>query len=222
MDIMEWQDWVGHFSYVMLAVSYLVTNMYWLRALAIVALGLEGVYFLFSGAAPLWVGIGWAAVFVGINVVQLAIMARNHMRVRLSSEERGLHRQRFGRLDRVDFDRLVRAGQWRDVPAATVLAREGEAVEHVYLLLAGAARVESGGRAIALVQPGSFIGEMSFLSGEPAAATVTALAACRVFAVPQDRLHDLLRRHDAIRAVLQELFGHDLVQKLRALSRAPS
>jgi hypothetical protein len=60
MDLMEWQDWVGHFSYLMLAVSYLVTNMYWLRALAIVALGLEGVYFYFSGDAPLWVGIGWA------------------------------------------------------------------------------------------------------------------------------------------------------------------
>jgi CRP-like cAMP-binding protein len=162
------------------------------------------------------------AVFVGINVVQLVIMVRNRMRVRLSSEERNLHRHRFNKLDRVDFDRLVRAGQWRDVPAGTVLAREGEAVESVYLLLGGAARVESGGRAIALVQPGSFIGEMNFLSGEPAAATVTALATCRVFTVPQDRLHDLLGRHEAIRAVLQELFGYDLVQKLRALSHAAS
>jgi hypothetical protein len=222
MNIVQWQDWVGHFSYLMLAVSYLVTNMYWLRALAIVALGLEGVYFFFSGDTPLWVGIDWAAVFVGINAVQLLIMARNRMRVRLSSEERGLHRQRFGKLDRVDFDRLVRAGQWRDVAAATVLAREGERVESVYLLLGGAARVESGGRMIAIVQPGSFIGEMSFLSGEPAAATVTTQAACRVFAVPQDRLHDLLRRHDTIRAALQELFGHDLVQKLRVLSHAAS
>src|SRR5258706_15471743 len=103
MYLMEWQDWGGHFSYLMLAVSHLVTNMYWLRALAIVALGLEGVFFFFSGGAPPWVGIRWAAVFVGINVVQLGIMARNHMRVRLSSEERGLHRQRFGRPDRARF-----------------------------------------------------------------------------------------------------------------------
>ena len=125
MDIMEWQDWVGNFSYLMLAASYLVTNMYWLRGLAIVALGLEGVYFFFSGAAPLWVGIGWAAVFVGINAVQLAIMARNRLRVRLSGEEHGLHQQRFGKLDQVNFDRLARAGHWRNVPPGTVLARGG-------------------------------------------------------------------------------------------------
>ena len=73
-----------------------------------------------------------------------------------------------------------------------------------------------------MVQPGSFIGEMSFLSGEPAAATVTTVAACRVFAVPQERLRDLLRGHDEIRVVLQELFGHDLVQKLRVISHAAS
>jgi hypothetical protein len=212
---------VGNCSYLMLAASYLVTNMYWLRALAIVALGLEGVYF-FSADTPLWVGIGWAVIFVGINVVQLMILARNRLRVRLSTEERGLHQQRFGKLDHVNFDRLVRAGRWQDVSPGTVLAREGQAVENVYLLLAGAAGVESAGRPIAMVQPGSFIGEMSFLSGEPAAATVTTLAACRVFAVPQDRLHDLLRTHDEIRVVLQELFGHDLVQKLRVISHATS
>lgn len=222
MDIMEWQDWVGNFSYLMLAASYLVTNMYWLRALAIVALGLEGVYFFFSGAAPLWVGIGWAAVFVGINAVQLAIMARNRLRVRLSGEEHGLHKQRFGKLDQVNFDRLARAGHWQNVPPGTVLAEEGQAVDSVYLLLGGNARVDSAGRTIAMVQPGSFIGEMSFLSGEPAAATVTTVAPSRVFAVPQERLRDLLRSHDEIRVVLQELFGHDLVQKLRVISHAAS
>ena len=222
MDIMEWQDWVGNFSYLMLAASYLVTNMYWLRALAIVALGLEGIYFFFSGDAPLWVGIGWAVVFVGINAVQLAIMAHKRLRVRLSGEEHGLHQQRFGKLDRVNFDRLARTGRWQNVPPGPVLAQEGQAVDDVYLLLAGNARVDSAGRTIAMGQPGAFIGEMSFLSGEPAAATVTAAAACRVFAVPQQRLHDLLRRHDEIRVVLQELFGHDLVQKLRRLSHAPS
>ena len=222
MQIMSWQDWVGNLSYLMLAASYLVTNMYWLRSLAIVALGLEGVYFFFSADTPLWVAIAWAAVFVAINLVQLLIMARNRMRVRLSLEARGLHEQRFGKLGRVDFDHLVRAGRWRDVPPGTVLVREGEPVEDLCLLLAGAARVDSGGRPIATIEAGSFVGEMSFLSGEAAAATVTALDACRVFAVRQNRLRDLLRTHGEIRGVLQELFGHDLVRKLRILSHAAS
>ena len=64
---MSWEDWAGNFCYLLLAVSYLVTSLLWLRILAIAALGLEGIYFYFASTPPLWVGIARAAVFVGIN-----------------------------------------------------------------------------------------------------------------------------------------------------------
>jgi Cyclic nucleotide-binding domain len=220
MTLMAWQDWVGNFCYLILAGSYLVTNMYWLRLLAIVALGLEGVYFYFSGDTPLWVGIEWAVVFVSINLVQLIVMTRNRIRVRLTDEQQALYRDRFAKLDPVNFDRLVRAGAWQDLPAGIVLAREGAAVDSVYLLVDGSARVDCAGRPIAMLWPGSFAGEMSFLSGEAAAATVTTASPCRVFAVRQDRLRALLGKHEEIRVVLQELFGYDLVRKLRLASHA--
>lgn len=222
MALMAWQDWVGNFCYALLAASYLVTNMYWLRALAIVALGLEGVYFYFSADAQLWVGIGWAVVFVSINLVQLAIMTRNRLRVRLSDEEQSLYRAHFSRLDPVAFDSLARSGSWQDLAPGSVLAREGSPVECLYLLVRGAALVESAGRTVAMLQPGSFAGEMSFLSGDPATATVTAMGACRVFSVPQERLRALLKEHEEISRVLQELLGHDLVQKLRAARGLPA
>ena len=219
MTLMPWQDWVGNFCYALLATSYLVTNMYWLRALAIVALSLEGIYFYFSANTQLWVGIGWIVVFVSINIVQLAIMGQNRLRIHFNADERLLYRSRFSRLDPVAFDQLARSGAWQDLPAGTVLAREGSDVECLYLLVRGTARVDSAGRTVATLQPGSFAGEMSFLSGEPATATVTALEPCRVFSVPQERLHLLLQKHEGINLVLQELFGHDLVHKLRVATR---
>lgn len=222
MTLMAWQDWVGNLCYALLAASYLVTNMYWLRALAIVALGLEGVYFYFSADSQLWVGIGWAVVFVSINIVQLAILTRNRLRVRLSDEEQALYGARFSRLDPVAFNSLARSGHWQDLAPESVLAREGHPVDCLYLLVRGAARVESAGRTVATLRPGSFAGEMSFLSGDPATATVTALDACRVFAVPQERLRVLLQENEEIKLVLQELLGHDLVQKLRAARGLPA
>src|SRR5436190_4394129 len=50
----------------------------------------------------------------------------------------------------------------------------GEHPGALYLVEAGEARVEIGGRGIARVGPGSLVGEMSFASGDPAMATVVA------------------------------------------------
>ena len=46
---MGWQDWIGTASYALLAASYIVTNIYWLRLLAIVALTAETAYFYVGG-----------------------------------------------------------------------------------------------------------------------------------------------------------------------------
>ena len=113
-------DLVGNASYVLLAASYLVTNIYWLRLLAIVALTVEAVYFYMAGDQQLWVGILWAGVFNLINIVQLGILARARMKVRMSEEERALHASIFGRLEKVDFSRLLAAGSFDEIAAGTV------------------------------------------------------------------------------------------------------
>ena len=68
---MGWQDWAGNVCYIILAISYAVSNIYWLRSLAMVALAMEMVYFFFGAERPLWVGIGWNVVFIGTNAIQL-------------------------------------------------------------------------------------------------------------------------------------------------------
>ena len=81
-------DLIGTASYVLLAVSYMVTNIYWLRLLAIIALTAEAIYFYMAGDSALWVGILWAGIFNLINIVQLGILTRSRLKVRMSAEER--------------------------------------------------------------------------------------------------------------------------------------
>jgi hypothetical protein len=47
--IFSLNNWPGHLSYVLIAVSYWLTDMFWLRWVAIVGLSLEILYFLLSG-----------------------------------------------------------------------------------------------------------------------------------------------------------------------------
>jgi len=61
-----------------------------------------------------------------------------------------------------------------EVPAGTVLCREGEAGAECYIVATGEAVVSIDGEDIDRVGPGGFFGEMALLDGGPRVATVTA------------------------------------------------
>lgn len=65
-----WADVPGHLSYLIIALSYWLTSITWLRLTAIIGLTLEIVYFRMSGGA-LYAGIAWDVVFILINAWQL-------------------------------------------------------------------------------------------------------------------------------------------------------
>lgn len=209
------QDLVGNLSYALLAASYLVTNIIWLRLLAIVALTAEAVYFWMAGDRALWVGILWAGIFNAINLVQLAIIARARLRVRMSAEERSLHASIFGQLEPVDFSRILAAGSFTEIAPGTELTRQDGAVDALHLMLSGRARVLVDGRMIALLGAGDFIGEMAFIGDCAASATVVTDSGCRTFRIPHAALRALCARHEKIDAVMNARFSIDLAQKLR-------
>lgn len=216
IDVLRWQDWAGHACYVLLAASYLVTDMYLLRVLAVAALGLEAVYFVFGADSPLWVGIGWNALFVLINVVQLVRLTRDRARSRLSDEEHVLHQGLFSELDKVQFKRLVAGGEWRDVPAGTLLTRERNPVDAITVMVTGIAQVEVGSKTIALLRAGAFVGEMSLLTGENASATVTTLVPSRLFVLAKSRLESFMKSDSSVLSAMHRAIGRDLAVKLRA------
>jgi cyclic nucleotide-binding protein len=213
--LMSWQNWAANFCYLLLAVSYLVTNLYWLRALAVVALGLEGIYFYFASTPPLWVGISWAAVFVAINLVQLAIMSWKEFGVRLSEDEQLLYRGPFAGLSRVQFHHLLKIGIWRAVDDGAILTIENEPVPELLLITNGTARVMVAQETVAFLQAGSFIGEMSFMRGGNASANVVAAGPLRLFVIDKPALASLLHHDHDIESAILRVIGRDLAGKLR-------
>jgi len=209
------QDLVGNASYVLLAASYLVTNIYWLRLLAIIALTAEAIYFYMAGDRQLWVGILWAGIFNAINVVQLILLARARLRVRMSEEEKTLHSSIFGKLERVDFSRILAVGDFLELPEGTELTHQNCAVENVHLLLSGHARVIVDSTVIAGLSAGDFVGEMAYIGSCNASATVVTEGGCRTFRLGIDDLRALTRKHDKIEAAMNARFSIDLARKLR-------
>ena len=56
-------DIPGHISYAVLAISYCLTNIYWLRVAAVIGLAFEIIYFSMT-STNLYTGIGWGLIFI--------------------------------------------------------------------------------------------------------------------------------------------------------------
>ena len=53
-----WADVPGHAAFLLIAISYYLTNIYWLRVIAVIGLSLEIVYFNLAGGAMHHVQVG--------------------------------------------------------------------------------------------------------------------------------------------------------------------
>ena len=216
---LPWGDTAGHVSYLIIAISYWLTNIYWLRVTAVVGLCFEVAYFVLISGSTLYTGIAWDLVFIAINLLHLARLTRERLRLRLATESA------------IAAHHVRRAGRFADRHAAQqrVLAQgAGRRAAHdrrrsvpaLMMIAAGQVLVAVGDTVVAQIGRGSFIGEMAFLTGGNASATVTATYPTRVMKIEQSRLKTLLVIDHQIAAVLHRLLGADLALKLRARNEA--
>ena len=118
--IFSLNNWPGHLSYALIAISYWLTDMFWLRTVAVVGLSLEILYFWHSGG-DLRTGIGWDLVFIAINLYQLYRLMKDRLSLRLPEADRELLRSVLTGLDDslspvcsppASFAKLRRAPRW--------------------------------------------------------------------------------------------------------------
>jgi Cyclic nucleotide-binding domain len=207
-------NWPGHLSYLLIAVSYWLTDMFWLRLVAIVGLTLEIIYFLFSGG-DLRTGIGWDVVFIAINAYQLSRLMQDRLSLRLPADERALLRNVLTGLDDAQIARLLVAGRFSDIAKGTMLAEENQPLERLFFICAGHVRVTIGGREVAHLEKGNFVGEVAFLTEKPATATVVAEDSVRALVFERSELSRFFRNEAEVAGLIYQLLGRELANKIK-------
>ncbi|HUR77760.1 MAG TPA: cyclic nucleotide-binding and patatin-like phospholipase domain-containing protein [Acidimicrobiales bacterium] len=99
------------------------------------------------------------------------------------------------------------------VTAGTMLFRTGDDGDACYLVESGALSVTTapGGEVLATIVPGSFVGELAILLGEPRSATVTAVADSKLSVLNRRDLDALMRDHPSISLALTRELGRRIV-----------
>ena len=208
-------DVPGHVSYVLIALSYWMTSVFFLRVMAVAGLLFEIVYFGMS-SGDMRTGMTWDAVFIVINLYQILRLVFDERRLRSMKELHLLGQGAFASLARDQLAQLVKVGSWRTLEPGTQVTREGEPVEELILICEGQMRVEFRGRTVTYLHGGSLVGELALLSGNHASATVTAEGSTRVFVLEMAKLRKLIRSDDLIASAIDRVVGHDLAVKLKA------
>jgi CRP-like cAMP-binding protein len=192
--------------------GYLSRDQLVLRCLLFAGSSLYVAYYLLSAATPLWEAILWSAVLMSANLyVMIGLYMDRRHRV-LSPDEQRLMSV-FSTLSPGHFRRLMKVGKWMTAGDHTKLTLEGKRPDSLFFVLDGTITIAKGERRFA-VNPALFIGEIAWLLGTAATATVGVSAGARYVEWDAEHLRTMLDRTPDLRVAFEGMLNRDLADKL--------
>lgn len=211
-------SWPGHAAFMLAGAAFVVSDILWLRVLATTSCSLAILFNTFHPVGKvLWLPVRWNVFYVSVNAFYVASLAAERWVV-LSDEEREIYEIYFhDAMELKDFQRLMRLARMEDARERTTVLQRGEPNSQLILLLDGEAELEIRA-GVTTRSGGGMLGEVSFLHGGTASASVHLPVGCR-YAV-WDRETIGLARSDAAMRGLELAISRQLSHKLVATTAA--
>ena len=206
---------IGTLIYVALAfgiLGFLARDQLLLRLLMLGSTFNYLFYYGFVNDTPLWDPI-FANLALGLaNLTMICVIVIERSTIGMSSDEHAFYR-RFPMMTPGQFRRLRRAA--RPVQGPAVLVRQGLPVRQLFYVHDGSVTVEKDGHRFT-IGPDVFVGEVAFITGATASASVTVPETARVLGWTHDELDRLFRRMPSLRVALLAHLNADMARKVAA------
>jgi len=203
-------------AYIIVLTAYMAKKMVWLRLLTITGNILVLPYFLFFIEPPLWNSIGWACIYISINLVMLFYLYLESRPIELSDLEQNIYNMTFKSLEPRVFKKLIDHGSFEELqPDVSLVTRDSELDSLMYVVEGEAEVVLRHGEEL-IIPTGGFIGEQSYITGEKTSADVkTGKEAAKIIRWNSEALRKHLKGKEALKDNLDLIFTADLIHKLR-------
>lgn len=210
---------IGNLAFILVACSFMVKDIIWLRFISITASICSIFYNSHVTASPLWVPISWNLIFISLNFYHITKIIYGNRKVKLSSIELELYQMSFSALNLMEFSKLIRMGEWRKAEVGTILIEEGQVMEELLMIYSGRVDILVKNKKVNELKDGQFIGEMSFLSNHQASATVKTVLPTEYVSWKQKDLKALVSRNPAIVFSLQAAMGAQMSLAIKEMNR---
>jgi CRP-like cAMP-binding protein len=168
------------------------------------------------------IAAGIALVMLILNAVQLSRLGGIGNSGDFTDDEKLMHDTVLPSLDTIEARRLMAQGEWRTALQGAELMQENQRMPELVYVARGAAVVEMGGKLVGVCGPGDFLGEMSFMSGQPASATVRVANKTSYCAFDRAQLSGFLDDNPELRSALEASFNRNLAGKLVRMNATAS
>ncbi|MCO4754216.1 MAG: cyclic nucleotide-binding domain-containing protein [Bacteriovoracaceae bacterium] len=206
---------LGNLSYMLVACSFMVRDMLWLRGLSIMA-SCCGIFYSSTVAkTPLWTPIVWSCVFIGLNVYHISRLILENRGITFTDKEQELYQTCFSTLSPLEFKKLNDIAEWKQISENEKIIEQGQKMTSLYLIYSGITNVVVDGKKVAELRDGQFIGEMSFMTEGDATATVVSEHPTEYLTWNQEGLKGLMARNPSLLFSLQKSMGTQLSNAIK-------
>jgi hypothetical protein len=208
-------EYLVHAANVLYLFAFLVRDALWFRVLAVVAAGCLVPYFYFR-PEPLAAPIYWNLAFTALNIYWICRLLLERRPVTLSEAEQQLCALVFRTMTPREMIRLLKLATWERAEAGERFVERDKPLNRLMVIYSGQVCVEVDGRNVAELQPGHFIGSISYVTDEPAPANVVALEPTRYVSWPKSKLRDFMQQNPDLHSALTSTLAIDLTRWLHA------
>ena len=200
-------------------ISYMVTSILWLRVIALVATISTFPYFYFQ-SEPLWLAIFWQSAFFVVNFINLALLWYSMRKRKFSEIEEEVHIRYFSDLKDYEVAPVFEHAELLRPKNGSTLLKQGQVNDSLLLLVKGDCDVILPNSTVVKLAPGKFVGEMSFLSGDPVSADIVVNDDSMFYVWKRDKLKKLFSKHALYKPYIYSLCSMDMAEKLRQMSKS--
>jgi CRP/FNR family cyclic AMP-dependent transcriptional regulator len=117
----------------------------------------------------------------------------------------------FKSLDEQGRKMLYNSGNEMLIEAGSDIVQEGGKDRSFYIVKTGSVRVWTGKagkeKILARLGPGAIFGEISYLSGSPRTATVTAESECQIIMFEKDKVDKVVNRYPTVKKLMSKVMS---------------
>ena len=212
-------DITGHLAFGLIAFSFLVKDILYLRLLSILASVFSIFYNYFIPPEPMMISVFWNGVFIITNLYHIAIIIYEKRPVKMTDKEKELYETMFRGLSPVEFLKIIKVAEWKEFKSPLPIIQQGKLVNDLILIYNGAVDVLVNDKKVAELKDGQFVGEMSFLTEKPATATCKVAHTTECLVWKQKEFKDLLKRNPSLYFTIQGLLSEQVSNNLVSSSQ---
>ena len=201
----------GHLAFGLIAFSFLVKDILWLRIVSILASSFSVFYNWVIPIEPMWIAIHWNFVFIALNLYHIAVIVYEKRPIKMEPKDKELYETLFKDLSPVEYLKISKVARWEKYKSGETIIRQEHLVPDLILIYNGTVDVVVGKEKVAELRDGQFVGEMSFLTEKSATATCIVKHDTECLVWRQPEFKDLLKRNPSLYYTIQGLLSNQLV-----------